>query len=61
MAPLQEQAEALRQRTNAVAAALHVLAQKVMLLVAGRWDEVVWRCLLALVEVVEAGGEGCGW
>jgi hypothetical protein len=52
---VQERAAALRKRAQVVEAALHVLVQKVMVEVCGRYDELLWSTLKCLVETVEEG------
>jgi hypothetical protein len=51
----QERERALRKRAKVVEAALHVIVQKIMVLVCGRYDEVLWRSLKCLIETVEQG------
>ena len=51
-----ERAQALRKRADAVEAALHVSVRKVMVMVCGRFDELLWRTLMCLVETVEQQG-----
>jgi hypothetical protein len=48
-----EREKGLRKRAKVVEAALHVMVQKIMVLVCGRYDEMVWRTLKCLVETVE--------
>lgn len=50
-----ERAQALRKRAAVAQAALHVTVRKVMIMVCGRFDELLWRTLMCLVETVEQG------
>jgi hypothetical protein len=50
---IRAEAQELDKRAGVVEAALHVMLQKVMVRVCGRYDEVVWRAVRCLVEVVE--------
>ncbi|KAF7508900.1 hypothetical protein GJ744_008609 [Endocarpon pusillum] len=50
-----ERAQALRKRASLVKAALHVTTRKVMIMVCGRFDELLWRTLMCLIETVEQG------
>lgn len=50
-----ERAQALRKRASVVKAALHVSGRKVMIMVCGRFDELLWRTLMCLIETVEQG------
>jgi hypothetical protein len=45
--------QALHQRVRQIEVALTVMVQKVMVVVCGRYDELVWRTLTCLVETVE--------
>jgi hypothetical protein len=49
----QERARALEKRAKVVEGALHAVVQKIMVVVCGRYDELVWRTLMCLVETVE--------
>jgi hypothetical protein len=50
---IRAEVQELGKRARVVEAALHVMLQKVMVRVCGRYDEVVWRAVRCLVEVVE--------
>lgn len=45
--------QALRRRAKKVEIALHVMVQKIMVVVCGRYDELLWKTLKCLVETVE--------
>lgn len=48
-----ERAKALQKRANVVKTALHVTLREVMFMVCGRFDELLWRTLMCLVETAE--------
>ena len=48
-----ERAKALEKRAKVVEGMLHAVVQKMMIVVCGRFDELVWRTLMCLVETVE--------
>jgi len=52
---VQERARALRKRAKVVEVALHIVVQKTMIAVCGRYDDVLWRTLKCLVDTVEHG------
>ncbi len=52
---VRERAKALRKRANIFKAALHVTVKKVMVMLCGRFDELLWRTLMCLVETLEQG------
>jgi hypothetical protein len=48
-----DRAKALEERARGVEGALHAVVQKIMIVVCGKFDELVWRTLMCLVETVE--------
>ena len=53
MTHLQDHEQALRRRADLVAECVGIQGQKLLEAICGRFDEVIWRSLKVIVEIVE--------